>query len=143
MDAGSKLIRKISFTSASTHDSQQLTELISNDERSLFGDKAYSNDSVKHQARQSGWYYGILDTPKKGHPLSASQKKRNKRHRRVRRQVEHAFGAIKDRYGMRLARCKNKLRNQAQFMLKVICWNIERSMQFAKKEHKLKPVRGC
>lgn len=142
MDAGSKLIRQVHFTPASTHDSQALAELISDDERSLFGDKAYSNDSVKHQARQSGWYYGILDKAKKGHPLSTSQKKRNKRHRRVRRQVEHAFAAIKDRYGMRLAQCKNKLRNQAQFMMKTICWNIERSMKVAKKDQKITLARA-
>lgn len=143
IDAGSKLIRRVSFTPASTHDSQLLEELISDDERSLFGDKAYSNDSVKHQARQSGWYYGILDKARKSHSLSSSQKKRNKRHRRVRRQVEHAFASIKDRYGMRLARCKTKMRNQAQFIMKTICWNIERSMRFAQKELKIKPASTC
>lgn len=142
LDAGSKLIRQISFTPASTHDSQALAELVSEDERSLFGDKAYSNDSVKHQARKSGWYYGILDKTKKNHQLSVAQKKRNKRHSRVRRQVEHVFGAIKDRYGMRVAHSKNKLRNRAQFMMKTICWNIERSMQFAQKELKIKPARA-
>lgn len=143
MDAGSKLIRRVRFSPASTHDSQLLEELISEDERSLFGDKAYSNDSVKHQARQSGWYYGILDKAKKNQSLSASQKKRNTRHRRVRRQVEHAFSSIKDRYGMRLAHCKNKLRNQSQFIMKTICWNIERSMRFAQKELKISPARTC
>jgi IS5 family transposase len=140
MDAGSKLIRQVSFTPASPHDSQPVSELISGDERSVFGDKAYSNDSLKCRSRREGWYYGILDKAKRAHPLSVSQKKRNSRHRRVRRQVEHAFAAIKDRYGMRLAPCKNKLRNGAQFMMKSICWNIERSMSFAQKELKIKPA---
>src|SRR5699024_11637925 len=126
MDAGSKLIRQISFTPASTHDSQLLADLVSEDERSLFGDKAYSNDSVKHQARQSGWQVGILDNPKKSHSLSVSQKKRNKRHRRMHRQVRarllfdqgslwHAPGSIQDR-----------TTQPGQFMMKSICWNIER-----------------
>jgi len=143
MDAGSKLIRQISFTPASTHDSQLLADLVSEDERSLFGDKAYSNDSVKHQGRQSGWQVGILDNPKKSHSLSVSQKKRNKRHRRMHRQVRarllfdqgslwHAPGSIQDR-----------TTQPGQFMMKSICWNIERSMQFAKKERKIKPARAC
>jgi IS5 family transposase len=143
MDAGSKLIRQVSFTPASPHDSQALGKLTSGDERSIFGDKAYSNDSLKRRSRRDGCYYGILDKAKRAHPLSASQKKRNKRHRRVRRQVEHAFGAIKDRYGMRLASCKNKRRNEAQFIMKSICWNIERSMSFAKKELNIKPASAC
>ena len=101
VDIGSKLIRKVCFTSASPHDSTVLEELISEDERSLFGDKAYGRESLKQIARENGWYYGILDKGKRDGPLSGSQTKRNKRHQSVRAQVEHPFASIKDRYGMR------------------------------------------
>lgn len=140
MDAGSKLIRRVVFTSAAPHDSTQLADLVSEDERALFGDKAYGWDSLKQTARERGWYYGILDKGKPSHPLSASQKKKNRRHRRVRCQVEHAFAAIKDRYGMRLARAKNWMRNKTRFLLKATCWNIERSLVWAQKDVPLHPV---
>lgn len=142
MDAGSKLIRKIKFTPASTHDCQLLPALVSEDERSVFGDKAYSKGAYKQAARSGGWYYGILDRAKRGEPLSVSQKKRNKRNRKVRRQVEHAFAAIKVCYGGRLAKAKNQARNKAQFIMKAICYNVERSMSFAKKDRSLTPARA-
>lgn len=140
VDIGSKLIRKICFTSASPHDSTVLEELVSEDERSLFGDKAYGRDSLKQIAREHGWSYGLLDKGKRNAPLSSSQKKRNRRHQRVRSQVEHPFAAIKDRYGMRWARAKTKLRNEARFVMAAICWNIERGITWSKKPRGITPA---
>lgn len=140
VDIGSKLIRKVCFTSASPHDSTVLEELISEDERSLFGDKAYGRESLKQIARENGWYYGILDKGKRDGPLSGSQTKRNKRHQSVRAQVEHPFASIKDRYGMRWARAKTKVRNEARFIMGCICWNIERSITWSKKPRGIIPA---
>lgn len=140
VDIGSKLIRKVHFTPASPHDSTVLEELISEDERSLFGDKAYGRESLKQIAREHGWYYGILDKAKRDAPLSGSQKKRNTRHQRVRAQVEHPFAAIKDRYGMRWARAKTNLRNEARFIMATICWNIERSITWSEKPRGIIPA---
>jgi len=140
VDIGSKLIRKVCFTPASPHDSTVLEELISEDERSLFGDKAYGRESLKQIAREHGWYYGILDKAKRGDPLSGSQIKRNKRHQRVRGQVEHPFASIKDRYGMRWARAKTKVRNEARFIMAAICWNIERSITWSEKPRGIIPA---
>jgi IS5 family transposase len=140
MDIGSKLIRKVCFTPASPHDSTVLEELISEDERSLFGDKAYGRESLKQIAREHGWYYGILDKAKREAPLSGSQTKRNRRHQRVRAQVEHPFAAIKDRYGMRWAQAKTRLRNEARFIMGCICWNIERSITWSEKPRGIIPA---
>ncbi len=132
VDVGSKLIRTLSFTKASPHDSTQLGTLLAGDERAVFGDKAYPSKDLKIQCRADGIYYGILDKAYRDNPLSNSQKARNERNRQVRRYVEHPFAAIKDRYGMRLASAKNKLRNKARFIMSAICWNIERSISWAK-----------
>lgn len=140
VDIGSKIIRQVSFTEASVHDSSVLEKLISEDERALFGDKAYSRQALKQTARQRGWYYGILDKAGRHQPLSRSQKKRNKRHGRVRAQVEHPFAGIKDRYGMRRATAKTTLRNKARFLMAAICWNIERSLTWAKKRPDIAPA---
>lgn len=57
VDLESKLIRKVTFTSASIHDSTQTEKLISYDEKALFGDKAYVHGYHKYSY---GWY-GVLD----------------------------------------------------------------------------------
>jgi len=140
VDVGSKLIRKLSFTKASPHDSTQLEELLSGDERAIFGDKAYPSKDLKMRCRAEGTYYGILDKAYRNNPLSRSQTRRNTRKRRVRRYVEHPFAAIKDRYGMRVATAKTKLRNKSRFVMSAICWNIERGISWAKKQHPVTPA---
>lgn len=140
VDVGSKLIRQVSFTKASPHDSTQIEKLLSGDERALFGDKAYPSKDFKIQCREEGIYYGILEKAYRNTPLSDSQKARNERNRRVRRYVEHPFGAIKQRYGMGLAKAKTKLRNKARFIMSAICWNIERSLVWSKKQQKVTPA---
>jgi len=140
VDVGSKLIRTLSFTKASPHDSTQLDQLVSGDERAIFGDKAYPSKELKIRCRQEGIYYGILDKAYRNTPLSGSQKVRNRRHRQVRRYVEHPFAAMKDRYGMRWATAKTKLRNKARFIMSAICWNIERSISWASQDPKVVPA---
>jgi len=139
VDVGSKLIRRLSFTAASPHDSTQLEHLLSGDERAIFGDKAYPSNQLKITCREDGIYYGILEKAYRNTPLSSAQKARNRRNRQVRRYVEHPFSAIKQRYGMALATAKTKLRNKARFILAAICWNIERSISWAKQEPKITP----
>lgn len=131
MDATSKLIRKAAWTPANRHDSQLLAGLLTGNERGIFADKAYSNEGVKKQAREDGWFYGILDKAKKNEALSRSQKKRNKTLQRIRCQVEHAFAAMKQQYGLAVAKAKTKLRNRAHFLMGCMCWNIERSLRLS------------
>lgn len=140
VDVGSKLIRQVSFTAASPHDSTELEALLSGDERALFGDKAYPSKELKITCRTEGIYYGILEKAYRNTPLSGSQKARNDRNRRVRRYGEHPFAAIKQRYGMGMAKAKTKLRNKARFIMSAICWNIERSMSWAKSDSPLLPA---
>lgn len=143
MDVGSKLIRKLSFTEASCHDSRKLDDLLSGDERSIFGDKAYPSKEFKQKCRAEGTYYGILDKAYRNTPLSRAQKARNKRNRRVRRYVEHPFSALKERYGMARAKARTKLRNKARFVMSAICWNVEQSISWAKKNSNLIPTRAA
>src|SRR5699024_8852819 len=106
---GSKLIRTLSFTGASLHDSTQLEDLLSGDERAIFGDKAYPGKELKQECRKEGIYYGVLDKAYRNTPLSRAQQVRNKRNRRVRRYVEHPFSALKRRYGIAKAKAETML----------------------------------
>jgi|GEM_PF-2277606 len=110
------------------------------DQRAIFGDKAYPPKDLKTRCRQEETYYGILDKAYRNSPMSVAPKARNTGKRRVQRYVEHPFAAIKNRYGMRVAKAKTKLRNKARFALAAICWNIERNISWAKKDPNLTPV---
>ena len=56
----------------------------------------------------------MKDKRKSGRVLSASQKRRNKKHGVVRARVEHVFRAIKCQSGYRKARYRGLARNEAQ-----------------------------
>jgi IS5 family transposase len=137
VDAESKLIRKVSFTSAGRHDSTQTKELLSGDEKALFGDKAYSNKAHKRTARQEGWYYGVLDKAKRNRPLSASQKKQNRKHSRVRAAVEHPFAWMKSKAGLTVMQAKNQARNQLRFLFTCIGWNLSRAAFLLEKNNSM------
>ena len=95
VDVGTKLIRKQRFTPANRNDQVPLAELISYDEMSLWGDKAYYLEAYKVAARKDNWFYGVLDKPHKGEKLSQKQKNKNKKFSRVCAQVEHPFPWMK------------------------------------------------
>lgn len=131
VDVGSKLIRKHAFTPANVHDSQE--KLFCGDEQAQFGDKAYANEEDKRAARSKGIYYGVLDKGKRNHPLSKKQKKRNRKHSRVRAQVEHPFAHLRCKLGYREARCKSHARNQLVFTFNCLLYNIERGLYLLKR----------
>ena len=126
-DVDSKIIRKRSFTSARPHDSKEIDNLLSGDEKAIFGDSAYGNKSDKQKARKEGIYYGVLDKATRSKKLSASQKKRNKKKSKVRNQVEHPFGYIKEKLNYRKAVAKTIQRNALRFDFNCILYNIFRA----------------
>jgi transposase, IS5 family len=127
VDVESKLIRKATFTPANVHDSTQTEKLVSYDEKSLFGDKAYVDGHHKYSARHYGWYYGVLDKATRSQPLSGSQKKRNRKLNRVRAAVEHPFGWMKTKANLTAMRAKNQVRNRLRFVFACIGWNLSRA----------------
>jgi IS5 family transposase len=88
LDAGRGFIRKRVLTGADVHDSRMTEQLCSGDEKALFGDKAYFDGRHKAMARQFGWYYGVLERPARGYPLSAGQRRSNRSVAVIRAQVE-------------------------------------------------------
>lgn len=140
VDIESKLIRKVTFTPAHRHDSTQTKKLISYDEQSLFGDKAYFNGDHQFSARHYGWYYGVLAKAKRGHPLSNSQKKHNRKLSRVRAAVEHPFGWMKTKANLVAMRAKNQARNRLRFVFACMGWNLSRAKFLLEKSTPVGPV---
>lgn len=132
VDYGSKIIRKKTMTSAEVHDSQEKEKLFSGDEKSRYGDKAYADDDDKRTCRKLGIFYGILDKGKRNHPLSKSQKKRNKKLSKVRAIVEHPFAFMKNILNYDSASAKSLKRNDMIFTMNCIIYNIFRASYLLK-----------
>ena len=126
-DVDSKLIRKRTFTSARPHDSKEKDNLLSGDELAVFGDSAYSNKADKQKARKQGVYYGMLDKATRSKKLSNKQKKNNKKKSKIRNQVEHPFGYMKEKLSYSKAVAKSKNRNALRFVFNCILYNIFRA----------------
>ena len=133
VDQGSKLIRKKTFTTASPHDMTEMSNLVTGDEASVWGDKAYSKEADKQEARASGIFYGVLDKGRRNHPLGNHQKKRNHQKSRVRATVEHPFSYIKEKLGYKIARAKTHARNEFDFTMNCIVYNLFRADLLLKK----------
>ena len=135
VDQGSNVIRKRSFTSACVHDSQETEKLICGDERSIFADKAYTNDELKRQCRNNGVYCGVLDKGRRNRPLSNKQKKANRKKSGVRNAVERPFAYFKKILGYRVVRYVNLKRNELHFTFLCIIHNIQRGIALTAFEH--------
>lgn len=135
VDQGTNVIRKRSFTSACVHDSQEIDNLISGDECSIFADKAYANDELKRQCRKDGVYCGVLDKGRKNRPLSKKQKKANRKKSGVRNAVERPFAYFKRNLGYRVVRYVNLKRNELHFTFLCIIHNIQRGIALTAFEH--------
>ena len=127
VDVESKIIRKRTFTPANVHDSQEMENLMSGDEQSVWADKAYLRERDKRAARKLGIYYGILDKGKRGRGLTAKQKKRNKQKSKVRASVEHIFGFMRKKLKVTVLAAKNKVRNALRFDMWCIIHNLCRA----------------
>ncbi|MEO5673064.1 MAG: IS5 family transposase [Chitinophagales bacterium] len=134
VDIGSKLIRKHTFTTASPHDSTEFENVLSGDETSIWADSGYVNKKLKRAARTLGIYFGVIDRGARNHPLSNSQKKRNRKKSAVRAVVEHPFALIKSKLHYTQATAKNKQRNSLRFTLNCAMYNVLRANYLIKKQ---------
>ncbi len=130
LDVGSKLIRRRAFTSANVHDSQ--VKLFCGDERSFFGDKAYSNNQDKRDCRTKGIFYGVLDKATRRRCLSNRQKTRNGCLSRVRSAVEHPFAYMADKLSYKEAVARTRARNSLRFDMNCVLHNVMRGIYLLK-----------
>ena len=121
---GKPIIHSCAFGTAKDHDIKALDALLHGAEKSVFGDSAYSVNEDKAQARSSGIYYGISDKGRRNHPLSSTQKKKNRKHSSLRAKVEHPFRVIKHLWGHRKLRYRGLKKNGAQFTTLCALTNI-------------------
>lgn len=114
VDARSGLVHTAGVTTGKVHDAREMDTLIREDDRAVFGDKGYVNEKKKRAARAAGVYWAVKDQRKPGRKLSASQRKRNKKHGSIRAKVEHVFRVMKCQFGYRKVRYRGIKKNGAQ-----------------------------
>jgi transposase, IS5 family len=114
VDVQSGLVHTAGVTTGSVHDAKVMDNLVREDDRAVFGDKGYVNEHKKRAARAAGVLWAVKDQRKPGRQLSASQKKRNKKHGAIRAKVEHVFRVLKCQFGYRRARYRGIAKNGAQ-----------------------------
>src|SRR3989338_2169785 len=113
-DAKSGVVHHLITTAAKAHDRVALQHLLHGNEKSIFGDKAYGKKEAKQQARADGVFWGIADRGARNHPLSSSQKKRNRQLSSVRSKVEHPFRVLKCQWKFTKVRYKGLFKNTMQ-----------------------------
>ena len=121
---GKPIVHSVDFTTAKQSDKRSMTKLFHGEEEAIFGDSAYTDQAEKRGARAEDLYYGIADRGAYKHPLSPSQKKKNRKHSAIRAKVEHPFRIIKELWGHRKLRYKGLAKNASQFTVLCALSNI-------------------
>ena len=91
-DKTTKLIEDYEVTSASVHDSQPVGDLVEEGDGTLHADSAYTGETVEAILEENDVKGEICEKGYRNHPMTARQKKRNRKKSKIRVRVEHIFG---------------------------------------------------
>jgi len=131
VDQDSGIIRKVEVTTAKVNDHEVFEELLSGDEKAIYGDKAYYDQKRAEELEAKGIKNGLMKRAARGKPLSEEDKKRNKEISRIRSQVERPFAIIKSKWGHRRARYLGAFKNKVHLILIAIAYNLRRACSLA------------
>jgi len=107
------IVHSLSTTAANAHDSTQMSKLLHGQEREVFGDQAYWNESHRLSALARGIRYRInRRSPRRA--LSQYQRFINRRRSAARARVEHVFHVVKRLWGFSKVRYRGLAKNTAR-----------------------------
>ena len=111
VDSKNRLIHSVVATAANVYDSQILADLLHGEETRVYGDSAYrgQGEVIKKQAPQARDFTHYK--ARRNHPLTKSEKARNKTKSSIRARVEHVFHVIKQQFGFIKVRYKGLDKN--------------------------------
>jgi IS5 family transposase len=107
------IVHSLTTTPANVHDSTQIGKLLHGQEREVFGDQAYWNESHRQSAQAAGIRYRINRRPAR-RPLNDYQRFINRRRSAARARVEHAFHVVKCLWGFAKVRYRGLAKNTAR-----------------------------
>ena len=124
VDEASGIVHSLMATTASVHDSRELTNLIHGKEMIIFGDKAYASQSLEKKMNKKGIAWGVLQKAPKDGKLSEFQEYSNRLLSSVRSKVEHPFQVIKCQWNYTKVRYKGIKKNMDQLHLLFGLYNL-------------------
>jgi IS5 family transposase len=107
------IVHSLSTTAANVHDSTQISQLLHGQEREVFGDQAYWNESHRQSARAAGIRYRINRRATRI-PLTEYQRRINRLRSRARARCEHVFHVVKRLWGFTKVRYRGLAKNTAR-----------------------------
>lgn len=125
-DTKGRFIEDVIVTSATTPDNEAFDDLTKNENKAVFGDKAYIDRKKKRDFRKRGIFWGILDRASRGHALSTKQKKDNRQKSSVRSNGEHPFAWMKKTMHFHEVRFRGLRKNTFHITLVCAAYNLKR-----------------
>jgi transposase, IS5 family len=107
------IVHSLTTTAANVHDSTQMAKLLHGEEREVFGDQAYWNESHRQSARALGIRYRINRRAAR-RPLTEHERRINQLRSRARARCEHAFHVVKHLWGFSKVRYRGLAKNTAR-----------------------------
>ncbi|MGH7947192.1 MAG: IS5 family transposase [Opitutaceae bacterium] len=107
------IVHSLTTTAANVHDSTQIAKLLHGQEREVFGDQAYWNESHRQSAKARGIRYRINRRGSRK-PLSEYQRAVNRLRSRARARCEHVFHVVKRLWGFSKVRYRGLAKNTAR-----------------------------
>jgi len=107
------IVHSLTTTAANVHDSTQMAKLLHGQEREVFGDQAYWNESHRKDAQKMGIRYRINRRPNQV-PLSHYQRRINRLRSRARARCEHVFHVVKRLWGFSKVRYRGLAKNTSR-----------------------------
>ena len=132
-DVKHKFIRAHTTTTASTHDSQELDNLIDptgNTGRDVYADSAYRSAKTEEKLRGDKLNSKVQYRAYRGKPLTETQKKTNTTHSRVRARVEHIFGHMTTSMNGLMIHTIGLARATVKMTFKNLAYNLQRFAYF-------------
>ncbi len=127
VDQGSGLVRRAELTSAKVAESTVADQLVSGDEGTVYGDRAYESKERRAWLRAQGIADGIMHRSHKNQRgLPEWQRERNAAIKPIRAAVERVFGTLKRSYGYRRVRYRGLGRNTVEMWLKLLAYNLRK-----------------
>lgn len=108
------LVHSLTTTHAAEADVNQLPHLIHGEERELYGDKAYWNESDRRSFTEVGVRYRVNRRGYRNRPLTTRWQQINRSRSRVRARGEHPLRVVKVQWGFRKVRYRGLVKNTAR-----------------------------
>ncbi len=125
-DTKGHFIENVIVTSATTPDNEAFDDLVKNETKAVFADKAYIDQKKKRDFRARGVFWGVLDRASRGHRLSTKQWKDNNQKSSVRSRGEHPFAWMKRTMCFYGSRFRGLRKNTFHITLVCAAYNLKR-----------------